>query len=246
MGALTFDALLRRLKQGVPDPVYYLHGDEDLPTDEAVRPPIARARAREAGGARRRRVAARDPGGRRGAGRGAPGRDASGPRGRDPRAAGSGGRAAGGAHSRAGRHERCPHADRAGYAPRRHGAGPCRARSGLATGPARSAAPVAPAGGPPLRPRELGGNGGALGPLGRAVERARARAGPAARTRRGPVPEVEHVERRGGNDGPARLVVRRARAGGGVTAARRLGGWTVCVLLLLPVYAPSRLAGQSD
>jgi len=31
-----------------------------------------------------------------------------------------------------------------------------------------------------------------------------------------------------------------------VTAARRLGGWTVCALLLLPVYAPSRLAAQSD
>ena len=31
-----------------------------------------------------------------------------------------------------------------------------------------------------------------------------------------------------------------------MTAARRLGGWTVCALLLLPVYAPSRLAAQSD
>jgi DNA polymerase III subunit delta len=37
MGALTFDALLRSLKQGAPDPVYYLHGDEDVLKDEAVR-----------------------------------------------------------------------------------------------------------------------------------------------------------------------------------------------------------------
>src|SRR2546430_16369109 len=37
MGALTFDALLRSLKQGVVDPVYYLHGDEDVLKDEAVR-----------------------------------------------------------------------------------------------------------------------------------------------------------------------------------------------------------------
>ena len=31
-----------------------------------------------------------------------------------------------------------------------------------------------------------------------------------------------------------------------MTAARRLGGWTVSVLLLLPAYPPSRLAAQSD
>src|SRR2546423_6411712 len=49
MGALTFDALLRSLKQGgrgergagtgggAPDAVYYLHGDEDVLKDEAVR-----------------------------------------------------------------------------------------------------------------------------------------------------------------------------------------------------------------
>jgi len=37
MGALTFDALLRSLKQGAPDPVYYLHGDEDVLKDEAIR-----------------------------------------------------------------------------------------------------------------------------------------------------------------------------------------------------------------
>src|SRR2546421_685761 len=43
MGALTFDALLRSLKQGVPDPVYYLHGDEDVLKDEAVRALIDRA-----------------------------------------------------------------------------------------------------------------------------------------------------------------------------------------------------------
>jgi DNA polymerase-3 subunit delta len=43
MGALTFDALLRSLKQGVPDPVYYLHGEEDVLKDEAVRALLDRA-----------------------------------------------------------------------------------------------------------------------------------------------------------------------------------------------------------
>ena len=43
MGALTFDALLKNLKQGVPDPVYYLHGDEDVLKDEAIRALVARA-----------------------------------------------------------------------------------------------------------------------------------------------------------------------------------------------------------
>ncbi|HEX4573935.1 MAG TPA: DNA polymerase III subunit delta [Gemmatimonadales bacterium] len=37
MGAITFDALLRSLKRGAPDPVYYLHGAEDVLKDEAVR-----------------------------------------------------------------------------------------------------------------------------------------------------------------------------------------------------------------
>src|SRR2546426_113489 len=45
MGALTFDALLRSLKQEgrAPAPTYYLHGDEDVLKDEAVREVIARA-----------------------------------------------------------------------------------------------------------------------------------------------------------------------------------------------------------
>jgi len=43
MGALTFDALLRSLKQGVPDPVYYLHGEEDVLKEEAVRALLQRA-----------------------------------------------------------------------------------------------------------------------------------------------------------------------------------------------------------
>src|SRR5574342_177795 len=43
MGALTFDALLRSLKQGVPHPVYYLQGDEDVLKDEAVRALLDRA-----------------------------------------------------------------------------------------------------------------------------------------------------------------------------------------------------------
>lgn len=37
MGPLTFDGLLRSLKQGAPDPVYYLHGAEDVLKDEAIR-----------------------------------------------------------------------------------------------------------------------------------------------------------------------------------------------------------------
>lgn len=43
MGALTFDALLRSLKQGVPGAVYYLHGEEDVLKEEAVRALLARA-----------------------------------------------------------------------------------------------------------------------------------------------------------------------------------------------------------
>src|SRR5438093_6088387 len=43
MGALTFDALLRGLKQGAPDAVYYLHGEEDELKDEAVRALVERA-----------------------------------------------------------------------------------------------------------------------------------------------------------------------------------------------------------
>src|SRR6266705_2409321 len=42
MGALTFDALLRSLKQGAPDPVYYLHGDEDVLKGEAIRALVER------------------------------------------------------------------------------------------------------------------------------------------------------------------------------------------------------------
>jgi len=37
MAPLTLDALLRGLKKGTPDPVYLLHGDEDVLKDEAVR-----------------------------------------------------------------------------------------------------------------------------------------------------------------------------------------------------------------
>jgi DNA polymerase-3 subunit delta len=43
MGALSFDALLRSLKHGAPNPVYYLHGDEDVLKDEAIRALIERA-----------------------------------------------------------------------------------------------------------------------------------------------------------------------------------------------------------
>jgi DNA polymerase-3 subunit delta len=43
MGALTFDALLRSLKRSAPDPAYYLHGDEDVLKDEAIRALLERA-----------------------------------------------------------------------------------------------------------------------------------------------------------------------------------------------------------
>lgn len=47
MAALSFDALLRALRQGEPDPVYYLHGEEDVLKDEAVRTLVDRAVPRE-------------------------------------------------------------------------------------------------------------------------------------------------------------------------------------------------------
>jgi DNA polymerase-3 subunit delta len=43
MGALTLDALRRSLQQRAPDPIYYLHGEEDVLTDEAVRALLERA-----------------------------------------------------------------------------------------------------------------------------------------------------------------------------------------------------------
>lgn len=43
MGALSFDALLRNLKRGAVDPVYYLHGDEEVLKEEAIRALLDRA-----------------------------------------------------------------------------------------------------------------------------------------------------------------------------------------------------------
>src|SRR5882762_202184 len=45
MAALTLDALLRSLKKGasLPEPVYLLHGDEDVLKDEAIRALVDRA-----------------------------------------------------------------------------------------------------------------------------------------------------------------------------------------------------------
>lgn len=43
MGALTLDALRGSLKQRAPDPIYYLHGEEDVLKDEAVRALLERA-----------------------------------------------------------------------------------------------------------------------------------------------------------------------------------------------------------
>src|SRR2546425_43593 len=55
MAVLSFDALLRSLKQGrTPEALYYLHGDEDVLKDEALRAlvgpgPDPRARAQMGG-----------------------------------------------------------------------------------------------------------------------------------------------------------------------------------------------------
>lgn len=43
MAPLSFDALLRSLKRGDPDAVYYLHGEEEVLKDEAVRALVDRA-----------------------------------------------------------------------------------------------------------------------------------------------------------------------------------------------------------
>src|SRR5438128_11829915 len=100
MGALTFDALLRSLKQGAPDSVYYLHGEEDVLKDEAVRvlleravDPAARLQRRPAYGRRPRsrgvqRAREHAPDTRRHPGRG-PQRDGAAPQDRQgaPRAA---------------------------------------------------------------------------------------------------------------------------------------------------------------
>lgn len=43
MGALTLDALRQSLQQRGPDPIYYLHGEEDVLKDEAVRAILERA-----------------------------------------------------------------------------------------------------------------------------------------------------------------------------------------------------------
>ena len=43
MAPLSFDALLRSLKRGDPEAVYYLHGEEDVLKDEAVRALVDRA-----------------------------------------------------------------------------------------------------------------------------------------------------------------------------------------------------------
>ncbi len=43
MGAQSFDALLRSLKRGAPDPVYYFYGTEAVLKDEATRAVLARA-----------------------------------------------------------------------------------------------------------------------------------------------------------------------------------------------------------
>src|SRR5260370_36749717 len=64
MGLLTFDALLRSLKQGALDPACYLHGDEGVLKDEAVAALIERAvdPAARAFNVDQRSAAALDPG----------------------------------------------------------------------------------------------------------------------------------------------------------------------------------------
>src|SRR2546430_461862 len=277
MGALTFDALLRSLKQGVPDPVYYLHGDEDVLKDEAVRALVERAvdAAARDFNVDQRSAPELDPEAFHALVNTPPMLAATRAvvvRGLEQlkktaklrqellrylespnpttvlalvQAGGAGGEA-GHDDSRVGGNERRPRAWRARPPLGGHGAGPCRTRPGPTARPARSAAAVAPAGRSTVRSGQLGGDGGALGPLGRTVECARARAGPAARTRRGPGPQVEHAERRDGNDRPAGLVVRRARAGGGVKGGRpdRRTAGPVAAAAVLACSPPARPAPQ--
>src|SRR5947207_1880447 len=282
MGALTFDALLRSLKQGGSDPVYYLHGDEDVLKDEAVRALIDRAVD----------PAARDFNIDQ---RSAPELDAEAfhalvntpPMLAATRAVVVRGleqlKKTAKLRQELLRYLESPNpttllvlVQAAGEAPdaelvRRTTAvvveplPPARVERWMAHRAGQLALTLAPeagallldavgcdlaagARGPAVWPRELGGNGGPLGPLGRALERARARAGPAARAGRGPGPQVEHADRRGGNDRPAGLIVRRARSGGGVTggrADRRTAG-LVAAALALSGMLPVRLSAQTD
>src|SRR5205809_419759 len=288
MGALTFDALLRSLKQGAPDPVYYLHGDEDVLKDEAIRALVERAvdpAARDFNVDQRsaadldpeafhtlvntppllaatRAVVIRGLGQLRkttkvrqelvryldspspttllvlvqGAGEPPDTELASratavavnplpAARGRRRPPRGTGARAGG---DERGTHRHGPR-DRA----RRHRAGAGGARPRGPPGPPRIADPVAPTGRPPLRPRQLGPDRGALGPLGWCMERGGAVAGAAARARRRPRAQVQHGHGRTRDPRAAGAVMRGAGAGGGVKqAGRRVGGWAVSVTLL--------------
>src|SRR5256884_229535 len=107
------------------------------------------------------------------------------------------------------------------------------------------AAPAGGGGGPGARGGGAGPGGGgpgrqppALGALGRAVERARAGAGLAARARCGPGPQVQHADRRGGYDRPTGAVIRGAAGGGGLSGGR------VAAALFLSALTPIRLAAQ--
>src|SRR5260370_813356 len=188
MGVLSFDALLRSLKRGAPDPVYYLHGDEDVLKDEAVRALLERAvdpAARDFN-IDQRWAPDLDPEafhalvntppmlappragglGRGGAGGGAGRRHAAGLRRRPVRAAPRGRGAAHRAGARAARHERRADGRRAGDEPRGHGPRPRGTRPWHSAEPPRGRAPHAPACGAALRPRQLGADRGELGPLG--------------------------------------------------------------------------------
>src|SRR3989442_1377923 len=292
MGALTFDALLRSLKQGAPDPVYYLHGDEDVLKDEAIRALVERAvdpaardfnvdqrsaadldpeafhtlpgrrgtvacgcgkRPRGTGpGARKARSRRGEPTGhaRRGrrAGGGASRRNGAGPGGRRARAARGRRRPPRGTGARAGGDERGTRRHGPRDRARRHRAGAGGARPRGPPGPPRIGDPVAPTGRPPLRPRQLGPHRGALGPLGRCVERGGAVAGAAARARRRPRAPVQHGHGRTRDPRAAGAAMRGAGAGGRVQpAGRRVGGWAVSVTLLaLTAYPPTRLTAQTD
>src|SRR5207248_2439324 len=300
MGALTFDALLRSLKQGGSDPVYYLHGDEDVLKDEAVRALIDRAVD----------PAARDFNIDQ---RSAPELDAEAfhalvntpPMLAATRAVVVRGleqlKKTAKLRQELLRYLESPNpttllvlVQAAGEAPdaelvRRTTAvvveplPPARVERWMAHRAGQLALTLAPEAGALLLDavgsdlaalaRELeklaGLAGGSSRPATRedvaalvgvrrgetlqdlvdaTLERARARAGPAARAGRGPGPQVEHADRRGGNDRPAGLIVRRARAGGGVTrgrADRRTAG-LVAAGLALSSMLPVRLSAQTD
>src|SRR3989449_9752169 len=106
---------------------------------------------------------------------------------------------------------------------RSHGARPGGARSRRpATRSPGGCVAVAPPDRATVRPGELGADRSPLGPLGGALDQARAARRPATGLGRRSRSQVEHVDRRSRHSGAISAVVGRAGEGGGVTGGRRL------------------------